>query len=123
MEKFHLYVEKEEDLEFNGIKLAEVESEYNNEKTIWQLYETESRRLVCYESFTDINDNINIKYQICETHEEVKEYFGLCKTAKEIYKQANINCALQVDELDLNSLKSQSQQNETSCNLEDEVYL
>ena len=37
------------------------------------------------------------KFYLHLEKEEVKEYFGLCKTAKEIYKQANINFALQVD--------------------------
>jgi hypothetical protein len=124
MEQFNLDVLHELDIQFTGKLIAEVEFKQFNSDAIWQIYKTEANRFVCYKVVK--NDNkipLETKSKICCSHDEIKKYFDLCEHSKSLYKQANINCALQVDELDLNSLKSQSQQNETSCNLEDAVYL
>ena len=111
MEKFHLYIEEKEDLAFEGNKIAETTFSNNNDLSFvpfgdmvegkWELYKTKAKRFVCYKTGVDNRDCRIINYKICQNYDEVKQYFGLCDNAKEIYKQAEIKCSIDVDTLDI----------------------
>jgi hypothetical protein len=111
MEEYTLIVDNEPDIRFTGQLLAAVSSSaeramgsssYSGETGRWtslSLYKTHGGKYVCHSigrtQWQGERDRFSGK--VCETLEEVKEFFGHRWLAKELYDEAGIDAFVEVE--------------------------
>ncbi len=95
MKEYTLEIKGEPDIRFTGTKIASDENERH-------LYKTRGGKYICYRTLwmsehgDGLDGWLNISYAICETTDEVTEFFGYTETAKDLYREAGIDATFEV---------------------------
>ena len=104
MTTFTLTNDDSPNLKFKGEKIAEASDHWiqGQDQTRWtelDLYRTEGGKFVCQESGISQwqGESSSHRAAAVETEEEVIKFFGQSALAKEIYSDANINAAVEID--------------------------
>lgn len=110
METFVLRIDNEPNIRFTGELLAKSSSSDNNAAgssysgstgrwTELALYKTKGGKYICHQiGYTRWQGERDIySGEVCETLDEVKEFFGYRWLAKELYESAGIDDAIDVD--------------------------
>ena len=102
METFTIEVDNEPSIRFTGELLATASSKDNDSVGRWtelRLYRTQGGKHICYQvgrtQWEGERDRFDAK--VCDSIEEVKEYFGHKWLAKELYADAGIEDVVEVD--------------------------
>jgi hypothetical protein len=100
METYTLDIDNEPNLRFNGELLASIASD--NEAGRWtelELYRTQAGKFVCHQVGRTQWDGEVDRYtgKVCDTLQEVKDFFGHRWLAKQLYESASIEDVIDVD--------------------------
>lgn len=109
METFTIEIDGEPDIRFTGELVASAHTSndraagtyYSGHPDRWTklyLYKTKGGKFVCHQIDRTIYDNNRgrLSGKVCETPEEVKEFFGYRWLAKELYDEAGIDYSVEV---------------------------
>nr|WP_315425963.1 hypothetical protein [uncultured Pseudomonas sp.] len=110
METFTIEIDGEPDIRFTGELVASAHTSndraagtyYSGHPDRWTklyLYKTKGGKFVCHQIDRTIYDNNRgrLSGKVCETPEEVKEFFGYRWLAKELYDEAGIDYSVEVE--------------------------
>lgn len=109
METFLLTIDNAPDLRFTGERIAAASTSesnaspnYSGQTGRWTelaLYRTKGGKFVCHQVGRTLWQGERDRYsgQVCETEEEVKAFFGHRWLAKELYEEAGISTAVEVE--------------------------
>ena len=103
METIELYVDNEPDIQFCGELIAEVSSyrafENDSRWTELDLYRTASGKFICHQIGRTrwVGEKDRYKAAVCKTTNEVIDFFGYGRLAKELYELADIDANKKID--------------------------
>lgn len=99
MKKIEIKVEGWQDLSFTGELLARIESSWLGRWEALTLYRTEGEKFICVKQYVTCwkDDNNSSTIKTVEKHQDVIDFFGFGKMAKELYEKAGIDAVKLVE--------------------------
>ena len=102
METFTIKIDNAPSIRFTGELVASASSDHGGHPGGWEelsLYKTVKGKFICQHAYrTRYEDSTDdFSGAVCETLDEVKKFFGQSNLAKEIYEEAGIDNAVDVD--------------------------
>jgi hypothetical protein len=100
-EKIIVERDDEADLVFTGVQIAHADDDPMNQQSRWTeltLYQAENGKYICQKAHKTRWQGEHDSYEaiVCDTYNDIIEYFGYGRIAKKLYKRAHIDATLDV---------------------------